>query len=220
MLVLRTFLLFHLRVSSWYFSMFCSACALASSAVSMVVLMSSLSGGPWVLTDCNFTSSGTMVSSPYRSLKGENFVVLDSVVLCDQMTLGNSSVHFPLGMSVMFFFIPVKIIPLARSTAPFDCGWYTKAKHNLVPSWEQNLRNSAQSNCLPLSTVSSYGTLNLQTIFCQKKLCMTCEVIVCTAFSSTHYENVVNVPKRPQQIFSTNISDSRIRSLDAFNAQH
>jgi hypothetical protein len=56
-------------------------------------------------------------------LKGENWVVLDVVVLWDQITLGNSSAHLLLGRSVMFLLMPAKMTPLARSTAPLDCGW-------------------------------------------------------------------------------------------------
>ena len=63
-----------------------------------------------------------------------NFVALDSVVLCDQITFGSSSTHLPFGCSVMFFMIPEKMIPFALSTIPFDYGWYTEAKHNLVPN--------------------------------------------------------------------------------------
>jgi len=73
-----------------------------------------------VLQDLSLISSGVTASSPYKSLNGVNFVVLDSVVLCDQITLVNSSIHFPFGNSVIFFFMPAKIMPLALSTAPFD----------------------------------------------------------------------------------------------------
>ena len=63
-----------------------------------------------------------------------NLVALDSVVLCDQITFGSSSTHLPFGYSVMFFLTPEKVIPFALSIAPLDCGWYTEAKHNLVPN--------------------------------------------------------------------------------------
>jgi hypothetical protein len=69
------------------------------------------------------SSSGNMASSPYKSLKGENWVVLDVVVLWDQITLGNYSAHLLLGRSVMFLLMPAKMTPLARSTAPLDYGW-------------------------------------------------------------------------------------------------
>jgi hypothetical protein len=42
------------------------------------------------------------------------------------------------------------------------------------------------SNCLPLSTVNSDGTLNRHTIFCQKNLCVVLDVIVETALPSIH----------------------------------
>jgi hypothetical protein len=41
------------------------------------------------------SSSGNMASSPYNRLKGENWVVLDVVVLWDQITLGNSLSAWP-----------------------------------------------------------------------------------------------------------------------------
>ena len=57
-------------------------------------MSSSISFAPSVvLHDLSFISSGVTTSSPYRSLNGENFVVFDSVVLCDQMTLGSCCRH-------------------------------------------------------------------------------------------------------------------------------
>ena len=66
--------------------------------------------------------SGVTASSPYNSLNGVNLVVLDSVVLCDHKTLGSSSAYLPFGSSAMFFLMLVNMMPLALSTAPFDCG--------------------------------------------------------------------------------------------------
>jgi hypothetical protein len=63
-------------------------------------------------------------------LKEEKFVDLEIIVLCAQTTLGNSSTHLPLGSPTRHFDIPVHIIPFARSTASFDCGCFTDAKHN------------------------------------------------------------------------------------------
>jgi hypothetical protein len=50
----------------------------------------------------------------------------------------------------------------------------------------QNSRKSWLSNCLPLSTVSSDGTPNRQTMFCQKNFCAVFAVIVETALPSIH----------------------------------
>jgi hypothetical protein len=36
-------------------------------------------------------------------------------------------------ISLSLFLMAVKIFPLARSTMPLDCGWYTEAKASLVP---------------------------------------------------------------------------------------
>jgi hypothetical protein len=60
----------------------------------------------------------------------------------------------------------VKILPLAHSTTPLDCGWYTEAKTSLVPMEKQKSLKSRLSNCLPLLTVSSDGTPKRQTMFC------------------------------------------------------
>jgi hypothetical protein len=63
-----------------------------------------------------------MASSPYSNLNGENIVVLDAIVLCDQMTFGNSSTHLPIGCSVMLILMPMNMKPLALSIALLDCG--------------------------------------------------------------------------------------------------
>jgi hypothetical protein len=68
----------------------------------------------------------------------------------------------------------VKILPLARSTTPLDCGWYTEAKASLVPIEKQKSLKSWLSNCLPLSTVSSDGTPNqefLGSLRCYRGYC-------------------------------------------------
>ena len=84
----------------------------------------------------------------------------------------------PFGCSVILFLIPAKMMPLALSTAPLDCEWYTEAKHSLVPRREQNYLNEEQSNCLPLSMiVISFGTPNRHTIFCQKNFCRDAAVM-------------------------------------------
>src|SRR6185436_5529465 len=87
-----TFLFFHLCVSSWYLPRLIAACILPASIVSIEGFMSSsiLSAPSVVLQDLSLISSGVTASSPYKSLNGVNFVVLDSVVLCDQITLDNS----------------------------------------------------------------------------------------------------------------------------------
>jgi hypothetical protein len=80
----------------------------------------------------------------------------------------------------------VKILPLARSTMPLDCGWYTEAKAILVPMEKQKSLKSWLSNYLPLSTVSSNGTPNRQTMFYQKNFWAVFNVIVDTALASIH----------------------------------
>jgi hypothetical protein len=80
----------------------------------------------------------------------------------------------------------VKILPLARLTTPLDCGWYTEAKASLVPMEKQKSLKSWLSNRLPLLTVSSDGTPNRQTMFCQKNFWAVFDVIVDIALSSIH----------------------------------
>src|SRR6185436_11974722 len=97
-----TFLFFHLRVSSWYLPRLITACIFAASIVSIEGFMSSsiLFVPSDVLQDLSLISLGVTASSPYKSFNGVNFIVLDSVILCDQNTLVNSSIHIPFGNSV------------------------------------------------------------------------------------------------------------------------
>ena len=46
----------------------------------------------------------------------------------------------------------------------------------------------AQSNCLPLSTITSFGTPKRQTMFCQKNFCRAPAVISLSALASTYLE--------------------------------
>lgn len=119
--------------------MFCNACNFNSSPTSTAKFMSPLSSCSSVLNELSLISSGTIAPLSYNNLNGVNFVVLDSVMLCDHITLGNSSGHFPLANPMIFCLMLVNIIPLALSAAPLDCGRYTKVKHNIVPKWEKIL---------------------------------------------------------------------------------
>jgi hypothetical protein len=89
----------------------------------------------------------------------------------------------------------VKILPLACSMTPLDCGWYTEAKVGLVPMERQKSLKSWLSNCLPLSTVSSDRTPNQQTMFCQKNFWAVFDVIVDTALASIHLVKYLTVTK-------------------------
>ena len=60
--------------------------------------------------------------SPKRSLKGVDFVALDSEVLCDQMMEVSFFAHFPLVCHVIFFEMPWRIMSFALSMRPLDCG--------------------------------------------------------------------------------------------------
>jgi hypothetical protein len=55
-----------------------------------------------------------------------------------------------------------------------------------VPMEKQKSLKSWMSNCLPLSTVSSDGTPNRQTMFCQKNFWAVFDVIVDIALASIH----------------------------------
>jgi hypothetical protein len=127
-----------------------------------------------------------MASDPYNSRKGVNPVAQHSVVFRAQTTSGSWSAHLPFLSSRSLFLIAVKILPLARSTTPLDCGWYTEAKASMVPMERQKSLKSWLSNCLPLSTVSSDGTPNQQTMFCQKNFWAVFDVTVDTALASIH----------------------------------
>jgi hypothetical protein len=94
---------------------------------------------------------------------------------------------FPFLLLKEAFFMAEKIFPLALSTAPLDWGWYTDAKHNFVPIDRQYSLKSWQSNCFPLSIVSSLGTPNLQMIFCQKNFLIVAEVMVARGLASIHF---------------------------------
>jgi hypothetical protein len=59
----------------------------------------------------------------------------------------------------------------------------------------QNSRKSWLLNCLSLSTVSSDGTPNRYTMFCQKIFCAVLEVIVDTALASIHLVKYSTVTK-------------------------
>jgi hypothetical protein len=149
---------------------------------------SSMSGTAEALVrgDPCLISCGVMASDPYSRRKGVNPVARHSVVFSAQTASGSRSAHLPFLSSRSIFLIAVKILSLARSTTPLDCGWYTEAKASLVPMEKQKSLKPWLSNCLPLSTVSSDGTPNRQTMFCQKNFWAVFDVIVDTALASIH----------------------------------
>jgi hypothetical protein len=120
----------------------------------------------FVRGDPCFISYDVMASDPCNRRKGVNPVARHLVVFRAQTTSGSWPAHLPFLSSRSLFLIAVKILPLARSTPPLDCGWYTEAKASLVPMDRKKSLKSWLSNCLPLSTVSSDGTPNRQTMFC------------------------------------------------------
>jgi hypothetical protein len=141
----------------------------------------------FVLGDPCFISSGVMALDPYNRRKGVNPVARHSVVFRAHTTSSSWSAHLPFLSSRSLFLIAVKFLPLARSTTPLDCGWYTEAKTGLVSMEKQKSLKSWLSNCLPLSTVSSDGTPKRQTMFCQKNFCPVLDVMVDTALASIHF---------------------------------
>ena len=98
------------------------------------------------LGDLCVSSSSRTASSSKRSLKGVNFVALESEVLCDQMTEGSSSAHFPFGLPCNLFEMPWRIVSFALSMRPLDCGCLTEVKHTFIPICRQNSLNSSPSN--------------------------------------------------------------------------
>jgi hypothetical protein len=79
----------------------------------VVVHLHSDGYSPPTLQEPNFISSSIMAFSPYRSLHGENFVALGSLVLCDHITFGSSSAHLPLQL---FIFIKFMVLMTTSST--------------------------------------------------------------------------------------------------------
>jgi hypothetical protein len=133
-----------------------------------------------------FSSCDVIASDPYIKRKGVNPVTLDYVMFNAHMTSFSWSAHLPFLSSSSLFLIALKILSLACSTTPLDCGWLTEANTAFVPMELQNSRKSWLSNCLVLSTFNSDGTLNRHTIFCQKFFCAVLDVIVDTALASIH----------------------------------
>jgi hypothetical protein len=79
-----------------------------------------------------------------------------------------------------------KTILFALSTAPFDFGWYTKAKAIFVPMLVQISLKFFELNCFSLSTVNDLGTPNLRTMFCQKNFLTDSDVIVASGLTLIH----------------------------------
>jgi hypothetical protein len=112
-------------VSFWYFSMFLAASRFVSSIISFSTFMSTslISFVFYTLMLSFLISSSVIASVPNSRRKGVKSVSLDTVVLCDQITFGNSSVHLPFFWSYKHFLIPKSISPFALLAAPLDRGW-------------------------------------------------------------------------------------------------
>jgi hypothetical protein len=143
----------------------------------------------WLGMTCSCTLWGVIAYSPYKRRNGVNPVDLATVVLTDHKTFGNSSTHFPFAKPCSLLAMPVKTIPFALSTVPFDWGWYTEAKWNLIPRSSQNCMNPSLSNYVPLSTVTSRGTPKRHMIFCHKNFWTFFDVILTNGIASTHLES-------------------------------
>jgi hypothetical protein len=115
--------------------------------VSFVILQSSPSSAEAkVLIEPALASSSVIASSSNKILNGENHVDLETTVLWFHTTFISSSGHFPFGRLKIDFIIPVIMIPLARSTSPFDSGCLIDAKCIFVPIWSQKALNVSASN--------------------------------------------------------------------------
>jgi hypothetical protein len=77
----------------------------------------------FVRVDPCFKSCGVIASNPYIKRKGVNPVARHSVIFSAHMTSGNWSSHLPFLSSRSLYLMALKILPLARSTTPLDCGW-------------------------------------------------------------------------------------------------
>jgi hypothetical protein len=110
-------------VWAWYLLRACKAKTRSPSMRSLEV-SSSTSGEAeaFVLGDPCLISCGVMASEPYSRRKGVNPVARHSVVFSTQTASGSRSAHLPFLSSRSIFLIVMKILPLARSTMPLDCG--------------------------------------------------------------------------------------------------
>jgi hypothetical protein len=70
-----------------------------------------------------YSSCDIIASDPYIKQKGVNPVALDSIVFSAHMTSGSWSAHLPFLSSSSLFLMVLKILLLAHSTTPLDCGW-------------------------------------------------------------------------------------------------
>jgi hypothetical protein len=61
-----------------------------------------------------------------------------------------------------------------------------EGKHDLRANIVKNTLKRSESKCLPLSTVTYFGTSNLHIMFCQKNFLTTLEVIFTSGLASIH----------------------------------
>jgi hypothetical protein len=114
----------HAFVCAWYLFSASRARTWSSSIRSLEVESSTLGVAVELAHgDPCFSSCGIIASDPYIKRKGVNPVALDSIVFSAHMTSGSWSAHLPFLSSSSLFLMALKILPLARSTTPLDCGW-------------------------------------------------------------------------------------------------
>jgi hypothetical protein len=114
----------HAFICAWYlFS--ASRARTQSPSIRSLEVDSSTSGLVVELArgDPCFNSCGVIASDPYIKRKGVNPVALNSVVFSAHMTSGSWSAHLPFLSSSSLFLMALKILSLAHSTIPLDCGW-------------------------------------------------------------------------------------------------
>jgi hypothetical protein len=114
----------HAFVYAWYLFN-ASRARTWSPSIRSLEVDSSTSGVAVVFAhgDPCFSSCGVIASDPYIKRKRVNPVALDFVVFSAHMISGSWSTHFPFLSSSSLFFMALKILLLARSTTPLDCGW-------------------------------------------------------------------------------------------------
>jgi hypothetical protein len=104
----------HAFVCAWYLF---NASRVRTRSPSSGVVVAFAHGDP------SFSSCEVIASDPYIKRKGVNPVALDSVMFSAHMTLESWYAHLPFLSSRSLFFMALKILPLARSTTPLNCGW-------------------------------------------------------------------------------------------------
>ena len=124
-------------------------------------------------------------SIPQARAKGVVLIGRPSVVLYAHKTLGNSSTHFPLAHSSLFFSVVSGVLFVA-SACPLLRGQRGVEYRFLIFSSKQKVLKAMLSNCGPLSTIIACRILNRKTMFFQNNVETSLSLMLAQASASTH----------------------------------